>query len=745
MTETLDHRELDAEQWAALQRDADRTMARSSLLGIALYPGFAIGLALATALPRDHPDAFLAGTGAMLALALGRFSLVWGFERLYDAAPRKWRHAYGFSLLATVGIWSIFAFWVLLEHGLDRIALFALLCSAAAASLGLVIYAQNLLLVQLYLGILLLPMVMVPILIGPRVELWIPLVLFAYLFLLSSQGWRLHREIWQRLRANALLERRAADLEDVRDRIEASLEAREQEYRQIFESAHDPILILDPNTEEVLNANRRASEIYGFPLEELIGISLKEVSADVARGEKHVWKTLEEGSFYNFETIQYNRDGEQLYLEVNASLINYHGQLAILSINRDISERKEAEELRLAKETAERSNRAKSQFLANMSHEIRTPLGGVIGLAELLEREELQESARRHVGLLRSAAEHLLRVIDDILDLSKIEADKLSLTLEVFEPAKVVEELVQLLGPPAAEKGLRLSFDVDRRVPGRLLGDSARLRQILMNLVGNAIKFTDRGEVAVTWSHAGGDEDMVRSGFAIRDTGIGIAPEVQSKLFTPFTQGEASSNRRYGGTGLGLAISRQLVTMMDGELEFESEPGRGSTFSFTACFGRTDPASEEVALSDAESFDERDLRRHRRSFKILLAEDNPVNQVVAQSMAEALGYAIEVVVDGRGAVEEVSENSFDLVLMDCQMPGMDGYEATREIRRIEGEKSRIPVIAVTAHAMKGDREKCLAAGMNDYLAKPFREGELAEILDHWLLDPRATASDRLEP
>ena len=393
---------------------------------------------------------------------------------------------------------------------------------------------------------------------------------------------------------------------------------------------------------------------------------------------------------------------------------------------------------RMARDEAVEASNMKSAFLRNVSHEIRTPMNGVIGMNELLLQTALTGEQRAYAEQVEQSGEHMLTIINDILDISKIETGHLQLEIAEFDLHELIERACVPAGLDAQAKGVQLDIQIDPLAPRRVRGDAARVRQVLLNMVGNAVKFTSHGSVAVRARRREGGGDHVL--LEVIDSGIGVDPERLEQMFQPFVQADVSTTREYGGNGLGLAIAKELVELMGGTIGASSELGRGSTFWVELSLPEVATTQTVPVMGRGERVVHLSERRSNPDAAlVLVVEDSPVNRLVAMHVLERLGFRAHVVNDGREALQALSTQRYDAVLMDCQMPDIDGYEATRELRRREDGGQHTPVIAMTAHAMTGDRERCLDAGMDDYIAKPVRSQTLGEVLGRWI--DRAQGTD----
>jgi len=509
---------------------------------------------------------------------------------------------------------------------------------------------------------------------------------------------------------------------DISERKRAEAALAEAHKRLSFHMVNSPLGVVEwEGGSHIKTWSKQAEAIFGWKAGEVLGKNWSDFEFihpdDAARVAKELTPLFEGTcSFNTVKNRNLTRDGSVIHCQwYNSPLMDEQGEIvSILSQVADVTELKDYEEqLVIAKEQAEVASEAKSQFLANMSHEIRTPLNGLLGMLQLAGTTDLDSEQQEYVDHALQSGRRLSRLLSDILDLSRVEAGRMNIMTEPFDVRDAVETIAHLFEPAAREKGLRIHLDMAPDIPVPLLGDATRLQQVLGNLVGNAIKFTEQGSIEIGVHPVSRKKDeQCRILFSVKDTGLGIEDEVVDKLFIPFFQVESTFTRSFQGAGLGLAICKRILDLLDGNMAVESEENAGSTFFFSLPFSL--PGTDECPSVQQE----KDLPVEK--LHILLAEDDPVSKFSAVRLMEKLGHRIEAVSDGEQALARLGKTAFDLVLMDVQMPVLDGVEATRAIRRGEaGDGARnVPIIALTAYAMDGDKETFLAAGMNGYLAKP---------------------------
>ncbi len=507
---------------------------------------------------------------------------------------------------------------------------------------------------------------------------------------------------------------------------------RDQQFytRSLIESNIDALMTTDPFG-IITDVNKQMEALTGCTRDELIGAPFKNYFTDPDRAEAGIELVLREKSVTDYELTARARDGKNTVVSYNATTFYDRNRTlqGVFAAARDVTESKRVEiELKEAKAAAESASRTKSDFLASMSHEIRTPLNAIMGIADLLAKTELSPEQRKYVQIFRRAGDNLLNLINDILDLSKVEASQLELEQTGFSLVEHLEICIEMVATRAQEKGLILVCDIAPDVPVDLFGDPTRLRQVLLNLLGNAIKFTQSGTVSLRVTSETSSEASRTLQFTIVDTGIGIAGDKLARVFERFTQADSSTTRRFGGSGLGLTISKRLVELMGGRIWVESEVGNGSVFTFSVPLEIWTVGKRSAAAPVG-----RDTEGPLPPLRILLAEDSPDNCVITMAYLEDTPYIVEIAETGAMACSMFAAGNYDLVLMDRQMPEMDGLTATRTIRAWEFANGRppIPIIALTASALKGDREMCLAAGCTAFLTKPIKQEVLLRAIQEY--------------
>ncbi|MEA2969641.1 MAG: hypothetical protein QOE78_2902 [Alphaproteobacteria bacterium] len=522
---------------------------------------------------------------------------------------------------------------------------------------------------------------------------------------------------------------------------------RDQQFytRSLIESNIDAIMTTDPSG-IITDVNKQMEALTGCTRDELIGAPFKGYFTDPERAEAAIKRVLSEKSVTDYELTARARDGKQTVVSYNATTFYDRNRTlqGVFAAARDVTERKRVEaELQQAKTAAESASRTKSDFLASMSHEIRTPMNAIMGISDLLAKTALSPEQDKYVQIFRRAGDNLLNLINDILDLSKVEASQLELEQTGFSLNDLLEKVTEMVAARASEKGLAMVYEIAPSVPNDLIGDPSRLRQVLLNLLGNAIKFTESGEVTLRVMPDANPSVPTALRFTVSDTGIGIPSEKLGRVFERFTQADSSTTRRFGGSGLGLTISRRLVELMGGRIWVESEVGKGSVFAFAVPFEISATVNRPAAVLVGT-----DPELPLPALRILLAEDSPDNCIITIAYLEDTPYQVQIAETGAIACKMFEAGHYDLVLMDRQMPVMDGLTATRRIRAWEQANDRLPtpIIALTASALKGDREMCLAAGCTAFLTKPIKQEVLLQaIREHTLVAPSSDEDGRMDP
>jgi PAS domain S-box-containing protein len=521
---------------------------------------------------------------------------------------------------------------------------------------------------------------------------------------------------------------------------EKALQEGIKNFEAVFNATTDILIIVDFKG-NIINANPQTIKTYGYTKDELINMSALQL---IHPDSRHLFgefvNKIKNNEVIRFESKNVKKDGTVFIVEVQGSIFEYKGQPHYLGVLRDITKRKDAEqELIEAKKASDTANKAKSNFLAVMSHEIRTPMNSIIGMTDLTLNTSLNSDQENNLSVVKESANLLLDIINDILDLSKIEAGKLKLEQIDFDLHLLLDNLVRIFTAQVENKGLFIHVEKGAQLPQYIKSDQIRLKQILFNLINNAIKFTETGGITI---NANQDSSLFLV-FSVSDTGIGIPEDKQKMIFNSFSQAELSTTRKHGGTGLGLTICKKLIEMMGGEIKVSSVPGSGSTFIFKI---KVDIGNKNNVRAENKVENWEQLQKTSRTLNILLAEDNRVNIKIAKKFLIKMGHRIVSAMNGKEALDLLSKEPFDLVLMDVEMPEMDGLEATQHIRMGDAgpENSKIPVIAMTAHALNEFREDCLKAGMNDFVSKPVNFYKLGSVINKYFSDSQESSDTIIE-
>ncbi len=511
-------------------------------------------------------------------------------------------------------------------------------------------------------------------------------------------------------------------------KIETALFESKTKLQTIFDFSPGGLALFDLETGKILDVNQSFLDICGYTREEMLNHTVTELGVLPPGLRATIKYKLEEfGTIRNIEQIIRKKNGSLITILYSSIVLDMGGRKCTLDIVNDISDRKELEnQLVAATERAHQAVRSEERFLANMSHEIRTPMNGIIGMVNLLTQTQLNDEQKQYAGWIKDSSEILLTIINDILDISKINAGQMAFEKIPFSIYDVVRNLTLSMELKAKEKNVGFHTHMDLSVPQKVVGDPVRLFQILLNLAGNSVKFTEQGEVNISISKLNEDAENIILEFAVRDTGIGMAPEKIPALFEPFVQATADTARKYGGTGLGLSISKRLVEMQGGTIRAESELGKGSVFSFQVTYKKYVQGAKQSSAGPAKDvMNGKDIS----GVRVLLVEDNKISQRVGVKTMNKWGVVVDVADNGKQAVEMAATNPYDLILMDIQMPEMDGFEATDQIRNfLSLPASKVPIVAMTASVIRLDKAKCIELGMDDYISKPFKPEELYGII-----------------